>query len=123
MKALELFIARRKLAGLETSGLKTGSRLAESGVRRRPVLRLAALFAAAANMGGCAAHGAPSYTLFGAYFPAWLFCAAIGLLAAVVGRAIFEATGLAYVLPYQLFVCVAIGVCAGLGAFLWWFGA
>ena len=86
-------------------------------------MRLAAVFAATANMSGCAAQGAPSYTLFGAYFPAWMFCAAIGLVAAIVARAVFEATGLAWVLPFQLFVCAAIGVCAGLGTFLFWFGA
>ena len=63
-------------------------------------------------LGGCATRGAPSYTLFGAYFPAWMFCAGIGLAAAVVARAFFEATGLAYVLPFQLFVCASIGVCA-----------
>jgi hypothetical protein len=72
-------------------------------------------------LSGCAAHGAPSYTLFGAYFPAWMFCAAIGLVAAIVARAFFEASGLAYVLPYQLFVCVSIGVCASIAAGFLWF--
>jgi hypothetical protein len=66
--------------------------------------------------------GAPSFTLFGAYFPAWMFCAAIGILAAIVARAIFVATGLAYILPLQLFVCAAIGVSAALFAELIWFG-
>jgi hypothetical protein len=80
----------------------------------------AALLATALGLSGCAVQGAPSYTLFGAYFPAWMFCAAIGLVAAAVARAFFEATGLAYVLPFQLFVCASIGVCAGLAAGLLW---
>jgi YtcA family len=81
----------------------------------------AALLATALGLSGCAVQGAPSYTLFGAYFPAWMFCAAIGLVAAIVARAIFEATGLAFILPLQLFVCVSIGVCAGLAAGFLWF--
>ena len=81
----------------------------------------AALLATALALSGCAVQGAPSYTLFGAYFPAWMFCAAIGLVAAIVARAFFEVAGLAYVLPYQLFVCASIGVCAGLAAGLVWF--
>jgi len=80
-----------------------------------------ALLAMALALGGCAVQGAPSYTLFGAYFPAWMFCAAIGLLGAIVARAFFEVSGLAYVLPFQLFVCAAIGVAAGLGAGFFWF--
>jgi hypothetical protein len=50
-----------------------------------------------------------------------MFCAAIGLVAAAVARAFFEATGLAYVLPFQLFVCISIGVCAGFAAGVLWF--
>lgn len=81
----------------------------------------AALLVMALALSGCAVQGAPSYTLFGAYFPAWMFCAAIGLVAAIVARAFFEASGLAYILPYQLFVCASIGVAAGLAASLFWF--
>jgi len=51
-----------------------------------------------------------------------MFCGAIGLVAAIVARAFFEASGLAYVLPFQLFVCASIGVCAALVAVLVWFG-
>jgi len=76
----------------------------------------------ALTLSGCAAQGAPSFALFGAYFPSWMFCAAIGLVAAIVARAFFEAAGLAYVLPFQLFVCASIGVCAALLAGLVWFG-
>jgi len=81
----------------------------------------AALLPAALALSGCAVQGAPSYTLFGAYFPAWMFCAAIGLVAAIAARAFFEASGLAYVLPFQLFLCASIGVSAGLAAGFLWF--
>ncbi len=73
------------------------------------------------GLSGCAVRGAPSFVLFGAFFPAWMFCAALGILAGIVARAVFVATGLAHVLPLQLFVCASIGVCAGLLAGLFWF--
>jgi YtcA family len=62
------------------------------------------------SLSGCAR--APSFVLFGAFFPAWMFCALVGLVAAIVVRAAFLATGLAARLPYQLFVCTAIGTLA-----------
>lgn len=81
-----------------------------------------ALALTALALSGCTVQGAPSYTLFGAYFPAWMFCAALGILAAIVARVVFVATGLAYVLPLQLFVCASIGLCAALYAGLTLFG-
>ena len=68
------------------------------------------------TLSGCTVRGAPSYTLFGAYFPAWMFCAALGILVAILARVVFVATGLADVLPLQLFVCVSIGLGAALYA-------
>ena len=58
-------------------------------------------------LGGC---GAPSYDLFGAYFPAWMFCALIGIVSALAARAVFVTKGLSSEIPYQLGVCTAIGV-------------
>jgi len=83
---------------------------------------ISALALTALALSGCEVQGAPSFTLFGAYFPAWMFCAALGILAAILARAVFVATGLAYFLPFQLFVCAAIGVSASLFAELTWFG-
>jgi hypothetical protein len=71
---------------------------------------------------GCAARGAPSFALFGAFFPAWMFGAALGILAAIAARAIFIFSGLANILPYQLFVCTAIGVWTALLVWMLWFG-
>jgi YtcA family len=71
---------------------------------------------------GCAPVGAPSLVLFGAYFPAWMFCAVLGIVAAVALRAVFVASGLAAVLPYQLFVCSAAGLMIAVVLELIWFG-
>jgi YtcA family len=81
-----------------------------------------ALALQALALSGLRVQGAPSFTLFGAYFPAWMFCAAVGLLVAIFARAVFVATGLAYVLPFQLFVCASIGLSAALYAGMTWFG-
>ena len=87
---------------------------------RRPALAFSLL--SAWPLTGCALDGAPSFPLAGAFFPAWMACAAIGVVAAGVARALFVVTGLAGVLPLQLFVCAAVGVYAALGAFLVVFG-
>lgn len=61
------------------------------------------------TLAGC---GAPSYDLFGAFFPAWIGCALIGIVAALAGRAVFVTNGLTSQVPFQLAVCTAIGVIA-----------
>jgi hypothetical protein len=72
---------------------------------------------------GCSAAGAPSFALFGAFFPAWLFCGVLGLVSAGTARGVFVASGLSDLLPYQLFICTAIGVAAACLAWLFGFGA
>jgi hypothetical protein len=71
---------------------------------------------------GCGVGGASSLVIAGAYFPGWMFCAVIGIVSAIAVRIGFVASGLAGVLPFQLFVCSAIGLCCGLLAWLLWFG-
>ena len=73
-------------------------------------------------IGGCARRGAPSFMLFGAYFPAWLLCSILGILAAGIARVIFVSSGLSAALPFQLFLCSAIGVIFALLVWLLWFG-
>jgi len=58
----------------------------------------------------------------GAYFPAWLACALLGVGAALVARVAMVATGLARILPLQLLVSVSIGFLCGAGAWLGWEG-
>ena len=73
-------------------------------------------------LSGCAEAGAPSFTLFGAFFPAWMFCAAIGIVGAGLARVVFVGTGLATVLPYQLLVCTALGTVMAIAAWFVAFG-
>lgn len=80
------------------------------------------VFFAPALVTGCSGVGAPSFELFGAFFPAWLFCGILGVVAAAAARGFFVGTGISDLLPYQLFVCAAIGVIAACGAWLFWFG-
>jgi hypothetical protein len=74
--------------------------------------RTAVLLFTSGLVSGCSAAGAPSFELFGAYFPAWLFCGVIGLVGATAARSVFVASGLSKLIPYQLFVCTAFGVVA-----------
>jgi YtcA family len=76
----------------------------------------------ASALSGCAVRGAPSFVIAGSYFPGWMFCALIGIALAIAVRIGFVTSGLAGVLPFQLFVCTAIGLCCGLIAWLLWFG-
>ena len=88
-----------------------------------PIWRRAALLLPALLfLAGCGAAGAPSYDLFGAFFPAWLLCGIVGIAGAVVARGVFVSTGLANTLPYQLAVCAAIGVITALLVWLVGFG-
>jgi hypothetical protein len=73
-------------------------------------------------LGGCEVRGAPSFGIVGSYFPGWMFCALIGIVSTIAVRVGFVASGLDNVLPFQLFVCSAIGLCCGLLAWLLWFG-
>ena len=80
------------------------------------------VLATTGGISGCALRGAPSFVLFGAYFPAWMFVAGIGILAAIATRAALVATGLAEVLPLQLLTCVSGGLIVAIITWLLWFG-
>jgi hypothetical protein len=67
---------------------------------------------------GCG--GAPSVTIAGAYFPAWLFCAILAVVVAVVTRVLMVATGLARLLPLQLAVCISIGILVAVAVWKVW---
>ena len=75
----------------------------------------------AATMGGCALRGAPSFVLFGAFFPAWMLIGGIGILAAIGTRIVLVATNLAELLPMQLAVSVSAGLVVAILAWLLWF--
>ncbi len=86
------------------------------------VIRITACFVAFSSLGGCGLSGAPSFSLFGAFFPAWLLCAVLGIFCAILTRALFVATGLAQTIPLQLFLCTAIGLLFGALMWLLFFG-
>jgi hypothetical protein len=69
------------------------------------------------GLGGCDS-GAPSLTLVGSYFPAWILCSLIGVAAGLAARVVLSATRLAETAAYPLVVCIAIGVIAGVTAWL-----
>jgi len=62
----------------------------------------------------CSLTGAPSFALFGAYFPAWMLCALIGIVGAATARMVLTAPAVNDAIPFQLAVCIAVGVLAAL---------
>jgi hypothetical protein len=69
-----------------------------------------AIVALSLSLQGCALQGAPSFEVFGAYFPLWLLSAILGLTGALIAHRIFVSTGWVQIVPFQLSVCVAIGL-------------
>jgi hypothetical protein len=86
------------------------------GIRGRPLPAQLSL----GLLTGCGAS--PSLTVVGSYFPAWLACGVIGVIAAIVARIIFVSTGLADVLPLQLYLCAAIGALVACIVWIIWVG-
>lgn len=73
-------------------------------------LKPIAMSATLLTLTGCSLQGAPSFPLVGAYFPAWMMCAIIGILAAVGFRVAFLALGIDAILRFRLFTYVSLGV-------------
>jgi len=78
------------------------------------------LLAAVLTFGVSACDGSPSRNILGSYFPSWMVCALIGIVAAVIGRAILKATGLLGELPAPLAVMLAIACAVTFGLWLVW---
>ena len=85
-------------------------------IRRWTVARLGPLLGLL-GLSGCGV-GAPSLTLAGSYFPAWILCSLVGLGVGLVARVALSATRLVEVTAYPLVACIAIGGIAGLLAWL-----
>jgi hypothetical protein len=71
---------------------------------------------------GCSETGAPSLDIFGAFFPAWLLCAVLGIFVALGVRIFFAARNLTDVLPFQLPLCTSLGAIFALLIWLICFG-
>lgn len=64
-------------------------------------------------LAGCAGQASPAQPMFGAYFPFWLICAAVGILGAVLARVLFIRIGLDEVLPWRLAVYSSLAAAIG----------
>lgn len=74
-----------------------------------PLFRTAITIVAVLALAGCGPGGAPSYVIFGAYFPGWLLAGILGIAAALVAHRVFVAKAWNGKIPLQLSVCSAIG--------------
>jgi YtcA-like protein len=81
-------------------------------------LRLLDWLCLSAAMTAC--DGAPSRNILGSYFPSWMVCALVGLVAALVARAVFSATGLLEELPAPLVVLLALACAVDFAVWLIW---
>jgi hypothetical protein len=84
-------------------------------VRRTPVFAAAVLATGAAQ---AADPAAPSIVVFGSYFPAWILCAVVGVLGAVIARFILARLGVDEFLPLRLAVYLCLAIVFGLGLWL-----
>lgn len=65
---------------------------------------------------------APSVPIFGSYFPVWIICAVLGVIAAVIGRQLFIVLGLDEFLPLRLLVYLCLAIGSALAIWFFWFG-
>jgi hypothetical protein len=64
----------------------------------------------------------PTMDLLGSYFPAWMLCAVIGIVASVIIRQILAVAGINDYVVAPLLTYAALAVSATLIAWLLWFG-
>jgi hypothetical protein len=67
---------------------------------------------------GC--DGAPSRNILGSYFPSWMVCALVGIVLALVARAVLKLAGLLEELPAPLVVLLAFGCAVNFAMWLVW---
>ena len=88
--------------------------------RCRGVLRALARVAIALSVAAC--NYAPTMDLFGSFFPAWMLCAVLGVVAAVIIRQILAVAGINDYVVAPLLTYAGLAVSATLLAWLLWFG-
>jgi hypothetical protein len=74
-------------------------------------------------LSGCDVGGSPSYSIFGAHFPASLLCAGAGLLGTGVFRIVLVSTGIEELVPARLLVYAAFATSLGIWMWLALFGS
>ena len=80
----------------------------------RTVGRVALLALPSCMLMGCSLAGAPSFELLGAFFPAWMLCALIGIVGAAGLGVVLRSETFNDAIPWPLAVCAAAGVIVGL---------
>src|ERR1700752_2101065 len=102
------------------SSLAAGSR---TSIRRDRYRRgLLGLWRVAMALPVAACNSAPTMDLFGSYFPAWMLCAAVGIVAAIIIRQILAVAGINDYVVAPLLTYAGLAVSATLLAWLLWFG-
>jgi hypothetical protein len=69
-----------------------------------------------------ACNYAPTMDLLGSYFPAWMLCAVLGIVVAVIIRQILAVAGINEYVVAPLLTYAGLAVSATLLAWLLWFG-
>lgn len=78
---------------------------------------------AALALAGCStATGAPSVSIFGSFFPAWIICAVGGIVVAVIIRALLIALRIDEYLPAPPLVYLCLAISCGIGFWMVWSG-
>lgn len=65
---------------------------------------------------------APTMDLLGSYFPAWMLCTALGVVAAVIIRQVLVVAGIAVYVVAPLLTYAGLAVFVTLLLWLFWFG-
>ena len=82
------------------------------------VSRLTAGICLSGLIAGC--DGSPSRNILGSYFPSWMVCALVGIVLALIARAVLKAAGLLEELPAPLVVLLAFGCAVNFAVWLIW---
>ena len=84
-----------------------------------PMTRITLVVLASLSLAACRGRNAPSLEIFGAYFPDWLLYGMFGVFLALFIRVLIIKMRLHLVIPYQFFLCTALGM--SLAALFWLF--
>jgi YtcA family len=90
-----------------------------AGRRRRSA---DALWRVAIAVALCGCSYSPTQDLFGSYFPAWMLCAAVGVVASIILRQVLVVSGINDYVVAPLLTYAGLAVSATLLAWLVWFG-
>ena len=108
------------------SGLSSGCSLAagsDTSIRRNRHRRgPLGLWRVAIALPVAACSYSPTMDLLGSYFPAWMLCAVIGIVAAVIIRQILAVAGINDYVVAPLLTYAGLAVSATLLVWLLWFG-